>query len=124
MPKSKSTAKNKTSKRKTSSTKISRKQNIELEDISGNYLSCGNVFKDMGKSEEQSSILMMRSMLMLAIEDDISRHGWTQEEAAKVLGVARPRIAELIGSRLDLYSLDTLVRYLHRLGKRVSITVN
>lgn len=87
------------------------------------YESSGNIFKDMGKSESEAGNLQMRSQLMIAIEDIITERGWTQVQAAKVIGVARPRIAELFASRIDLFGLDTLVKYLHKLGKRVNLRV-
>jgi predicted XRE-type DNA-binding protein len=60
---------------------------------------------------------------MISIEKIIDDRGWTQAEAAKVIGVARPRIAELFASRIDLFGLDTLVKYLNKLGKQVEITI-
>ncbi|HEY9867615.1 MAG TPA: helix-turn-helix transcriptional regulator [Candidatus Obscuribacterales bacterium] len=87
------------------------------------YESSGNVFRDMGKSDEDATNLFMRSQLMMAIEDVIKERGWTQAQAATVMGVARPRIAELLAGRIDLFSLDTLVKYLRRLGKQVTLVV-
>lgn len=87
------------------------------------YESCGNVFRDMGKSEEEAANLLMRSKLMIAIEETIKAKGWTQAHAAKIIGVSQPRIAELFASRIDLFTLDTLIRYLKKLGKEVTLTV-
>jgi predicted XRE-type DNA-binding protein len=87
------------------------------------FESSGNAFKDMGKSDDEADNVLMRSTLMIAIEEIISEHGWTQAEAAKVIGVARPRIAELCGSRIDLFTIDTLVKYLNKLGKKVTLTI-
>src|SRR5208283_4218983 len=116
MPISKGTAKTKSRK---PGGKASASTSYERE----NYVSSGNVFKDMGKSEEEANNLYMRSTLMIAIEEIISERGWTQAEAAKVIGVARPRIAELCASRIDLFTLDTLVKYLNKLGKQVTLSI-
>ncbi|WP_407044789.1 hypothetical protein [Enterococcus faecium] len=37
--------------------------------------------------------------------------------------MAQPRIAELGGLRVDKFSMDLLVKYLHRLGRKVSVAV-
>ena len=60
---------------------------------------------------------------MIEIEETIKSKGLTQAQAAKITGVAQPRIAELFSSRIDLFTLDTLVKYLNKLGKEVTITV-
>lgn len=87
------------------------------------YESSDNVFRDMGKSDAEANNLFMRSMLMMAIEEIVAERGWTQAEAAKEIGVARPRIAELQASRIDLFTLDTLVKYLNKLGKHVTLSI-
>ena len=87
------------------------------------YESCGNVFKDMGKSDDEANNLLMRSRLMVEIEQSIKGRGWTQAKAAKVIGVAQPRIAELFADRIDLFTIDTLIKYLNKLGKEVTLTI-
>lgn len=114
MPISKSTAKTKPRKAKSRATKKYSREHFK---------SSGNLFKDMGKSEEEANNLFMRSRLMIAIEEIIEERGWTQAEAAIVIGVARPRISELCASRIDLFTLDTLVKYLNKLGKQVTLSI-
>jgi predicted XRE-type DNA-binding protein len=87
------------------------------------FQSSGSVFKDMGKDDAEANSLLMRSKLMIAIEETIQGRGWTQSEAAKVIGVARPRIAELCAGRIDLFSVDTLIKYLNKLGKQVTLVI-
>jgi predicted XRE-type DNA-binding protein len=87
------------------------------------YESCGNVFKDIGIPDEEATYLLMRGTLMIEIEQTIRARGWTQAHAAKVIGVAQPRIAELFSSRVDLFSIDTLIKYLYKLGREVTINV-
>jgi predicted XRE-type DNA-binding protein len=112
MPTSKSTAKRKPVKKK--ATYNHRREHYE---------SSGNVFKDLGKSDVEANNLFMRSKLMIAIKKIIKANGWTQAQAAKEIGVARPRIAELCSGRIDLFTLDTLIKYLNKLGKQVTLTI-
>jgi predicted XRE-type DNA-binding protein len=60
---------------------------------------------------------------MIEIEKNIKDKGWTQAKAAETIGVAQPRIAELFAGRIDLFTLDTLIKYLNKLGREVTIAV-
>ena len=85
--------------------------------------SCGNVFKDIGFSDEESANLFARSTLMLQIIHIVEANGWTQEQAAKALHVKQPRVAEIMKLKTELFSVDLLLKYLTRLGKQVDMTV-
>jgi predicted XRE-type DNA-binding protein len=85
--------------------------------------SSGNVFTDLGFSNQEAANLVLRSELMDAIERIIKENGWTQREAARRLGVHQPRISDLYQGHIDLFSVDTLVEWLDKLGKEVHVTV-
>jgi predicted XRE-type DNA-binding protein len=85
--------------------------------------SSGNVFRDIGFSEEESANLEARSRLMIVLEKEIRRLKLTQSQVAKMLGVKPPRISELMNGRIEKFSLDLLVLYLSRLGKTVEFHV-
>lgn len=87
------------------------------------YKSSGNVFKDIGFDDEESCNLLVRSRLMIEIERIIKASGWTQIEAAEVLGVVQPRISELLSGRIDRFSVDMLLKFLSRLGKKVTFKI-
>jgi predicted XRE-type DNA-binding protein len=80
----------------------------------------GNVFKDIGFSDAEAASLQARAELMLKLRDVISEHGWSQRKAAKVLGVSQPRIAEIMSFNTKYFSVDLLLKYLAKLGIRVS----
>ena len=82
--------------------------------------SCGNVFKDIGFDDEEAANLLARTDLMLQIRSIIEERNLTQVEAAKILKVRQPRIAEIVAMKIQLYSVDTLLKYLSRLGTEVS----
>jgi len=85
--------------------------------------SSGNVFRDIGFSDAEADSLFIRGCLMIEIEKIIKVNGWTQAQAAEILGVTQPRISEIVSDRVDLFAIDTLVKYLSILGKRVSVNV-
>jgi predicted XRE-type DNA-binding protein len=85
--------------------------------------SCGNIYKDLGFNDEEAANLMVRAALLLQLQQIIKDKQWTQEEAAKTLKVKQPRVAEIMSLKTDCFSVDLLLKYLARLGKRVEMTV-
>ena len=83
--------------------------------------SSGNVFKDAGFPPEEAAHLLIRADLMIQIERILKERGLTQAKAAKLLGVSQPRVSDLVRGRIALFSIDTLVGLLARLG--VSVTL-
>jgi len=85
--------------------------------------SSGNVFLDIGFSEAEAVNLLARSELTYQLQQIIKARGWTQEEAAKFLGVKQPRISDLINRRIEKFTIDMLMTWLCKLGKDVSVLV-
>ncbi len=85
--------------------------------------SSGNVFIDLGYTEAESINIVARLQLMMQIEGIIKERGWTQEQAAKMLGLRQPRVSELMSSRSEKFTIDMLIKLLNRLGKQVVLTV-
>jgi len=46
-----------------------------------------------------------------------------QAEAADLLGVTQPRVSDLMRGRIDLFSIDTLIDMLGRLGIRAKVVL-
>ena len=85
--------------------------------------STGNVFRDVGFSKEKAEHLRVRAALMVALEKAVAKRGLTQAQAAKLLGVTQPRVSDLLRGRIDLFSVDTLIDMLARLGIGVRFTL-
>jgi len=83
--------------------------------------SCGNVFIDLGFSPEEATILAMRSQLMGELRIKIRDMGWTQAEAAQVLGISQSRVSDLICGKFEKFSLDMLITLATRAGKKVEL---
>jgi predicted XRE-type DNA-binding protein len=67
--------------------------------------------------------LKLRSELMFALTRHIRREGWTQAQAAKLLGVTQPRISNLMRGKINSFGLDMLVQMATAAGLRVSMRV-
>jgi predicted XRE-type DNA-binding protein len=83
--------------------------------------SSGNVFTDLGFSDDEAEHLRLRSTLMIEVRKLIQERELTQAEAAKLFGVTQPRISNLVRGRIDLFSIDTLVGMLARAGIHVDV---
>ena len=83
--------------------------------------SSGNVFRDLGFSDEEAEHLKIRSDLMIQLQKVIAARGLTQARAAKILRVTQPRVSDLLRGRIDLFSTDTLIDMLARLDVRVNV---
>lgn len=86
--------------------------------------SSGNVFKDLGFRDPEAENLRIRSDLMTRLRKLIEEEGLTQARAARLLGVSQPRVSNLVRGRIDLFSIDTLVTLLGRVGIRVTVKVH
>ena len=85
--------------------------------------STGNVFRDVGFRREEAEHLLVRADLMIKIQKLIAARRLKQRDAAEILRVSQPRVSDLLGGRIDLFSTDTLIDMLARLGARVRVTV-
>jgi predicted XRE-type DNA-binding protein len=85
--------------------------------------STGNVFRDLGFSEEEAEHLLIRADLLIQLQKAIAAGGLKQAEVAKVLRVTQPRVSDLLRGRIDLFSTDSLIDMLARLGIGVRLVV-
>ena len=85
--------------------------------------SSGHIFRDLGFSPDEAEYLRVRSELMMNVQKAITARGLKQAAAAKVLGVTQPRVSDLMRGRIDLFSIDTLIDMLARLGVRTKLVL-
>jgi len=85
--------------------------------------STGNVFSDLGFPEEEAEHLRVRADLLIQIQKALKARGLKQAEAAELLGVTQPRVSDLVRGRLDLFSVDSLIDMLARLGIQVRLVI-
>lgn len=91
-----------------------------MEKITG---SSGNVFADLGFNPEESTIYTLRAELMSNLRKTIREREWTQEEAAKVLGIGQSRVSDLMRGKWEKFSLDMLITLAIRAGKQIEIAI-
>lgn len=81
--------------------------------------SSGNVFRDLGFSADEAEHLLIRADLLIQLQKAITSRGLTQTKAAKLLRVTQPRVSDVLRGRIDLFSTDSLIDMLARLGVHV-----
>ncbi len=86
--------------------------------------SSGNVFRDLGFSGDEAEHLQARAELMVHLQKVITARGLKQAEAAELLGVTQPRVSDVMRGRIDLFSIDTLIDMLARLGIRAKLVLH
>ncbi len=81
--------------------------------------SSGNVFADLGLPNPEEHLV--KATIALAIARIIRERGLTQEQAGEVLGLAQPKVSDLVRGRLDKFTIDRLLRYMRKLDFDVTI---
>ncbi|WP_345777294.1 helix-turn-helix domain-containing protein [Xanthomonas euvesicatoria] len=71
----------------------------------------------------QTESMKLRSALMAALKEHISRTHLSQSQAAQVFGVTQPRISDLTRGKVDVFGLDALVNMAATAGLRVEMQV-
>src|SRR5438477_10848673 len=65
--------------------------------------SSGNVFRDLGFSEEEAEHLVIRADLLIQIQKVVTARRLKQAPLAKLLQVSQPRVSDLLRGRLHLF---------------------
>jgi predicted XRE-type DNA-binding protein len=68
-----------------------------------------SVWDALEDTPEEAANMKLRSVLMTALKNHISRTKMSQEQAASLFGVTQPRISDLMRGKINLFSLDCLV---------------
>ena len=71
----------------------------------------------------QAENMRLRSSLMIALQEHITREGLSQSKAAKVFGVTQPRVSDLMRGKIEPLGLDSLVNMLAAAGMHVEMRV-
>ena len=83
--------------------------------------SSGNIFRDLGFRAAEAENLRIRTELMARLCRLIESERLTQAAAARLFGVTQPRVSDLVRGRIDLFSIDALVKMLARAGIRLTV---
>ncbi len=85
--------------------------------------SSGNIFADLGFSEEEAKEELLKAQLGAEIFRILAHRKLTQTKAAEILEVKQPEISRLKSGKFSYYSVERLMRFLERLNCEVSIHI-
>ena len=81
-----------------------------------------NVFADLGFANPEKELL--KAHLTLAIYKLIKERGYTQKDAAEVLGIDQPKVSLLMTNRAGSFSVNKLMDFLTCLDQDIEIHVH
>lgn len=84
------------------------------------YASVWDAIED---TPEDAANMKLRSLLMMALKNHITRAKISQAQAAKLLGVTQPRVSDLMRGKINLFALDALVNMATAAGLRIEMRV-
>ena len=68
-----------------------------------------SVWDALEDTPEEAESMKLRSILMTALKNHLTRADMSQAQAAKLLGVTQPRVSDLMRGKINLFALDALV---------------
>ncbi|MDE0424911.1 MAG: XRE family transcriptional regulator [Candidatus Poribacteria bacterium] len=82
----------------------------------------GNVFKDLGLPEPEERLAKAR--LVFIIDDLITERCLRRGKAAKILGISKSELSDLLDGLFDDFSVDYLLLLLRRLDHDVEVVLH
>jgi predicted XRE-type DNA-binding protein len=80
-----------------------------------------NPFADMGFANPE--LELAKSKLVMEIGRVIEERCLSQVQAGRIIGLAQPKLSQLLNGHWKSYSVDRLTRYLNKLGVTVRVSL-
>ena len=81
----------------------------------------GNVYEDIGAAD--AGEMLVKAQLVAKVGEIIKNRGWTQQEAAGVLGMTQPKLSKMLRGQFRGVSEAKMLECLARLGQHIQIVV-
>lgn len=82
-----------------------------------------NVWDAIEDTPEEAENMKLRSVLLTALKNHITRTQMSQTQAAKLFGVTQPRVSDLMRGKINLFGLDALVNMATAAGLHIELRV-
>jgi predicted XRE-type DNA-binding protein len=83
---------------------------------------CGNVYADLGFPNAEE--MFIKATLVTKIAEIIESRGWTQTQAAEVIGMKQPKLSKMLNGQFRGISEAKMLDCLARLGRNVHIVID
>lgn len=80
-----------------------------------------NLFAGIASSQEELSLLILKSKLWSVVTSIVTERNLTQREAAELLSVSQPRVSNMMKGQLEKFSLDFFIEALVSLGYKLDL---
>lgn len=80
-----------------------------------------SVWDALADTPEEAANMKLRSELMIEIRNIVEASGESRKDLADRAGITAPRLSDLMGGRIQKFSLDALVNISTALGTKVTI---
>ncbi len=80
-----------------------------------------NVYADLGFKD--AGEMLVKAQLVIKIAEILRQRGWSQQQAAKVLGLTQPKLSKMLRGQFRGISEMKMMDCLVRLGRTVKIVV-
>lgn len=84
------------------------------------FASVWDAIQDTPKEAEN---MKLRSVLLTALKNRLTRTAMSQAQAAKLFGVTQPRVSDLMRGKINLFGLDALVNMATAAGLCIEMRV-
>lgn len=82
-----------------------------------------SVWDAIEQTPEDAAYMKLRSQLMIALTQHITRKELTQAQAAKIFGVTQPRISDLMRGKINVFGLEALINMASAAGLQVELRI-
>jgi predicted XRE-type DNA-binding protein len=84
----------------------------------------GEVFRDLGFSDEEAAVLSLKSYLFIELEEAIAENlqQTNQNELAVRLGTTQPIISNIANGKISGFTLDRIIELLLKLNRDVHVS--
>ena len=82
-----------------------------------------SVWDAIEDTPEEAENMKLRSVLMTALKNHLTRTEMSQTQAAKLFGVTQPRVSDLMRGKINLFGLDALVNMATAAGLHIEMRV-
>jgi predicted XRE-type DNA-binding protein len=83
--------------------------------------SSGNIYADLGMVDADE--MLVKAQLANKISEIIKNKKWTQQKAAKVLGMTQPKLSNMLRGKFRGISEAKMLDCLLKLGRNIEITI-
>ena len=80
-----------------------------------------NVYAELGSPD--AGEMLVKAQLVVKIAEILRERGWSQQQAAKVLGMTQPKLSKMLRGQFRGISEVKMMDCLVRLGREVKIVV-